>query len=68
MTTPDVTQILVAVARVEGRLDALASADSRMSQRLDSHAKRLDKLERLAWMALGAAVVSGAPELIALFS
>jgi hypothetical protein len=66
MTTQDITTILVAIARVEGRLDSLQAADTTSGERLEAHSHRLDKLERLAYVALGMAVASGLPQVLGL--
>jgi hypothetical protein len=49
---PDIVDLRVTLARVEGKLDgALASSSD--------HETRLRKLERAAWMAVGLATAAG---------
>lgn len=68
MSTDEATQILAAVARVEEQIKNLDRADGTAEKRLDSHSTRLDKLERVAYVALGIALASGLPALAALFA
>lgn len=63
MTTSDVSEILAAVARVEEQVKSLAKDDDRATSRIDQHSTRLDKLERIAYVALGIAIASGLPQL-----
>jgi len=66
MTQSDVSTILAAIARVEEQVTGLRRDDARAEDRLNAHSARLDKLERIAYIALGMAVAAGAPQVAAL--
>lgn len=66
MTTTEVAQILAAVARVEEQVKSLDRVDLSAKERIDAHSTRLDKLERIAYVALGVAIASGLPQLVGL--
>lgn len=68
MPEPTLTDVLVSVARIEGKMDAFAKADTDAASLLKEHAGRIDKLERIAYVALGVALASGAPQLVSIFT
>lgn len=68
MTTTEVAQILAAVARVEEQVTGLRRDGDTATKRLDQHSTRLDKVERFAYVALGVALASGLPDLVALIA
>lgn len=63
MTEPDGERL----ARIETKLDSLIQRDDTAERRLDAHSARLDKLERIAYVALGIAIASGVPQVAAAF-
>lgn len=52
------------LARIETKLDGIRDERGRTEDRLDTHGRRLDRVERFMWLALGMAAASGAPEII----
>lgn len=51
------------VAVLTERVDVLRTEDTRAADTLKVHGMRLDKLERIAYVALGIAIASGVPQL-----
>jgi hypothetical protein len=66
MTQQDIAQILAAVAEVKTEVRNLAKADDRAATVSDKQSTRLDKLERIAYVAIGLALASGASDLVSL--
>lgn len=56
----DNQNILVALGRLEGKVDALISRQNLVDSRIDGHDSRLRELEQSKSWLLGAAGVSGA--------
>lgn len=67
MTDNENSQILVAIARLDEKVTNLVGADTRANEQLAEHRIRLDKLERLAYTALGIALASGVSGIAGLF-
>lgn len=59
MTTTEVQQILVALARVEGKVEAIQADNKRGEDVHRDHESRIRALERVRWMIGGLAFVAG---------
>lgn len=63
----DPTHVLIdRLARIEVKLDMLAAARAESDTRYDSMDKRMDRVERFMWVAVGIAMASGATNLVSL--
>lgn len=67
MTTSEVSTILQAITRLDEKVEGLRRDDDTATKRIDAHSTRLDKLERIAYVALGMALAAGAPQVAAIF-
>lgn len=68
MPEPTLTDVAIALARMEGKLDGLSTADDKADALLKEHGSRIDKLERIAYVALGVAIASSMPQLVSVFT
>lgn len=66
MTDNEVTRLLIAMARIEGKVQALDEKVEAHIRDAESDKTRLTRLERLCYVAMGAALTSGAVNLTAL--
>lgn len=56
------------VAVLTERVDGLRAEDTKAAAELKVQSARVDKLERLAWIAIGIAIASGVPDVATLFA